>query len=52
VNGEQGTKSVALIERCYGMAEAIEEPWCEANLDRLKSALPSSDTRMPSVEAA
>lgn len=41
VTGEQGAKSVALMERCYQNAERLEEPWCETTLDLLRAALPS-----------
>jgi len=40
VNGEQATRSVALTERCYAIATALEEPWCEATLERLTRARP------------
>lgn len=36
VNGEEGSRSVALIERCYGIATRIEEPWVDAALPRLQ----------------
>src|SRR5438132_10670127 len=29
VDGEQAAKSVALTERCYAVATAPEEPWCD-----------------------
>jgi UDP-N-acetylglucosamine 3-dehydrogenase len=38
VDGEQATKSVLLTERCYGLSTALEEPWCEATLERLARA--------------
>jgi predicted dehydrogenase len=38
VDGEQATRSVQLTERCYVLASALEEPWCEATLERLARA--------------
>jgi predicted dehydrogenase len=40
IDGEQGSKSVATTERCYKTASSLEETWCTATLQRLKSALP------------
>lgn len=40
VDGEQASRSVALTERCYAIATALEEPWCEATLERLARAGP------------
>jgi len=31
---------VVLTERCYAIATALEEPWCEATLERLTHAGP------------
>jgi predicted dehydrogenase len=44
VDGEQASKSVALMERCYEIARPLQEPWCDAILERLKAALPESAT--------
>lgn len=41
IDGEQGSKSVAITERCYKIATTLEETWCTATLQRLKSALQS-----------
>ncbi len=38
VDGEQATRSVVLTERCYAIATALDEPWCEATLERLARA--------------
>jgi len=38
VDGEQATRSVALTERCYAIATPLDEPWCEATLERLARA--------------
>jgi predicted dehydrogenase len=38
VDGEQATRSVLLTERCYALATTLEEPWCEATLERLARA--------------
>jgi predicted dehydrogenase len=43
VSGEQGSQSVALMERCYRNAERLDEPWCEATLDLLRAALPCAE---------
>ena len=40
VDGEGATRSVVLTERCYAIATALEEPWCEATLERLARAGP------------
>jgi predicted dehydrogenase len=40
VDGEQGAKSVAIMERCYNIATPIDEPWCHATLECLKAAMP------------
>jgi len=40
VDGEQATRSVLLTERCYALATALEEPWCEATLECLARAGP------------
>jgi len=40
VTGEQGSKSVALIERCYEIGEALSQPWKDSTLARLRLALP------------
>jgi len=47
VDGEQATKSVALTERCYAKATALEEPWCDATLDRLARAGPRAAPDAP-----
>ncbi len=41
VDGAEASKSIAVIERCYEFAGRIEEPWCDATVDRL---LPSIRT--------
>ena len=43
VNGEQGSRSVALMEHCYGMATRIQEPWVDATLPRLWTGALRSD---------
>ena len=40
VDGEQAARSVALTERCYAIATALEEPWCDVTLERLARAGP------------
>jgi predicted dehydrogenase len=40
IDGETGTKSVALIEKCYHMAEPLPESWVDTTLPFLRSALP------------
>ena len=49
VDGEQATRSVVLTERCYAIATDLEEPWCEATLERLARAgpHPASDAAAP-----
>lgn len=42
VNGEQGSRSVILMERCYQLATRIEEPWHTTTIDRLREAMPSA----------
>jgi UDP-N-acetylglucosamine 3-dehydrogenase len=39
IDGEQGSKSVAIGERCYELAAPLEEPWCTATLERLESSV-------------
>lgn len=41
-SGESGSKSIALIERCYEIAEPLSEPWTDRNLPVMRSALPES----------
>jgi len=41
VDGEQGSKSVALAECCYRAATPLHEPWSEATLERLSMAAPA-----------
>lgn len=41
VDGESATKSVALIEKCYEIAEPLPESWSDATLPSLRSALPA-----------
>ena len=45
VDGEHATSSVALTERCYAIATPLEEPWCEATLERLARAGPQPAPR-------
>ena len=56
VDGEQATSSLVLTERCYAIATALEESWCEATLERLTRAGPhlASDgtTGQPPVPAS
>src|SRR5438445_9313506 len=56
VDGEQATRSVVLTERCYAIATALEEPWCEATLERLTHAGPhlatDGTTGQPPVPAS
>lgn len=40
INGEQGSTSVAIMEKCYEMATRIHEPWVEGPLSYLKAAMP------------
>jgi len=39
VDGWQGSKSVAIIERCYETAKPLEEPWCTKTLGPLEAAI-------------
>jgi hypothetical protein len=39
INGEQGSRSVALTERCYEIATPLDEPWCCATLERLQQSM-------------
>jgi predicted dehydrogenase len=39
VNGRQGRKSVEITERCYGIATAKKELWCDSTLERLRLAM-------------
>lgn len=40
VEGREGARSVALMERCYEMATPLDEHWCNATLGRLAGAFP------------
>ncbi len=50
VDGEQASKSVALMERCYEIAQPLQEPWCDATLERLKAVLPEPATALASLQ--
>lgn len=39
-NGEMGSASVAIIEKCYGIATRLGEPWCDATVAQLAAVLP------------
>ncbi len=52
VDGEQATRSVVLTERCYALATALEEPWCEATLERLAWAAPQPAPGAPAGSLA
>ena len=40
VDGKQGLKSAALMEKCYLKAKRLDEPWCDATISRLQHGLP------------
>jgi predicted dehydrogenase len=41
ITGEQGSRSLTVIEKCYEIATRLEEPWVDSTLQRLARAMPS-----------
>jgi predicted dehydrogenase len=40
VDGQEGSKSVALIEECYSMAQHLDEPWVDQSLELIMRSVP------------